>query len=93
MFNALVGFALLGFVAPLFGTLFLVDLIIFWMNACTYRELVEISFLTAFAVALVALLYYFATTQVFRRSRRPAPWSTISWGIGVKCPCAFWRGI
>lgn len=55
----------LGFVAPLFGTLLLVDLITFWMNAWAYRELAEISHLTAFVVAMVALLYYFAATQVF----------------------------
>jgi len=58
----------LGFVAPLFGTLLLVDLITFWMNAWAYRELAEISYLAAFAVALVALLYYFAATQVFPKA-------------------------
>lgn len=58
----------LGFVAPLFGILLLVDLITFWMNAWAYRELPEISYLAAFAVALVALLYYFAATQVFPKA-------------------------
>lgn len=58
----------LGVVAPLFGTLLLVDLITFWMNAWAYRELPKISYLAAFAVALVALLYYFAATQVFPKA-------------------------
>ena len=58
----------LGIVAPLFGILLLVDLITFWMNAWAYRELAEISHLAAFAVALVALLYYFAATQVFPKA-------------------------
>ncbi len=58
----------LGFVAPLFGVLLLVDLITFWMNAWAYRELAEISHLTAFVTALVALLYYFAATQVFPKA-------------------------
>ena len=58
----------LGYVAPLFGILLLVDLITFWMNAWAYRELAEISHLIAFAVALVALLYYFAATQVFPKA-------------------------
>lgn len=55
----------LGFITPLFGVLLLVDLITFWMNAWAYRELPTINYLAAFAVALVALLYYFAATQVF----------------------------
>ncbi len=59
----------LGIVAPLFGILLLVDLITFWMNAWAYRELAEISYVTAFAAALVALLYYFAATQVFPKAR------------------------
>lgn len=58
----------LGVVAPLFGVLLLVDLITFWMNAWAYRELAEISYLAAFAVTLVALLYYFAATQVFPKA-------------------------
>lgn len=58
----------LGFVAPLFGTLLLVDLITFWMNAWAYREMANISYVAALAVALVALLYYFAATQVFPKA-------------------------
>ena len=58
----------LGFVAPLFGALLLVDLITFWMNAWAYRALPEISYLAALGVALVALLYYFAATQVFPKA-------------------------
>lgn len=58
----------LGIVAPLFGTLLLVDLITFWMNAWAYRDLPKVSYLTALAVALVALLYYFAATQVFPKA-------------------------
>lgn len=58
----------LGIVAPLFGILLLVDLITFWMNAWAYRELATISYPAAFAVALVALLYYFAATQVFPKA-------------------------
>lgn len=55
----------LGIIAPLFGALLLVDLITFWMNAWAYRDLDTISYVVAFAVAIVALLYYFAATQVF----------------------------
>jgi len=58
----------LGIVAPLFGALLLVDLITFWMNAWSYRQLAEVRYLTALAVALVALLYYFAATQVFPKA-------------------------
>lgn len=58
----------LGLVAPLFGVLLLVDLITFWMNAWAYRDLAEVRYLTALAVALVALLYYFAATQVFPKA-------------------------
>ena len=60
----------LGVVAPLFGILLLVDLITFWMNAWAYRELAEVSYLVAYAVAVVALLYYFAATQVFPKAAR-----------------------
>ncbi|MBB1248884.1 hypothetical protein [Rhizobium sp. G21] len=55
----------LGVVAPMFGALLLVDLITFWMNAWAYRDLEKINYAVAFAVAIVALLYYFAATQVF----------------------------
>lgn len=58
----------IGYVAPLFGTLLLIDLITFWMNAWAYRDLPDVSFLIALAVALVALLYYFAATQVFPKA-------------------------
>lgn len=58
----------LGVIAPLFGTMLLVDLITFWMNAWAYRKLEEVSYLIALAVALVALLYYFAATQVFPKA-------------------------
>jgi hypothetical protein len=58
----------IGVVAPLFGTLLLVDLITFWMNAWAYRELPDVKYITALAVALVALLYYFAATQVFPKA-------------------------
>jgi len=58
----------LGIVAPLFGVLLLVDLITFWMNAWAYRDLPNVSYPLALAVALVALLYYFAATQVFPKS-------------------------
>ncbi|OJG00393.1 hypothetical protein AX760_25450 [Pararhizobium antarcticum] len=58
----------LGIVSPLFGALLLVDLITFWMNAWAYRDLPDVSYLAALAVALVALLYYFAATQVFPKA-------------------------
>jgi hypothetical protein len=58
----------IGIVAPLFGVLLLVDLISFWMNAWAYRDLPDVSYLIALAVALVALLYYFAATQVFPKA-------------------------
>lgn len=58
----------IGIVAPLFGALLLVDLITFWMNAWAYRELADVRYLIALAVALVALLYYFAATQVFPKA-------------------------
>ena len=58
----------LGVVAPLFGVLLLVDLITFWMNAFAYREVAEINYLAAFGAAVIALLYYFAATQIFPRA-------------------------
>ncbi|MDQ0320808.1 hypothetical protein QO002_002946 [Pararhizobium capsulatum DSM 1112] len=58
----------IGVVAPLFGALLLVDLITFWMNAWAYRDLEKVSYPIALAVALVALLYYFAATQVFPKA-------------------------
>jgi Co/Zn/Cd efflux system component len=58
----------LGIIAPLFGALLLIDLITFWMNAWAYRNLPDISYLLALVVAVVALLYYFAATQVFPKS-------------------------
>ncbi|WEZ85854.1 hypothetical protein P6U16_22915 (plasmid) [Rhizobium sp. 32-5/1] len=38
------------------------------MNAWAYRNLPDISYLLALVVALVALLYYFAATQVFPKA-------------------------
>ncbi|MGJ7040344.1 hypothetical protein J2Y63_003607 [Shinella sp. BE166] len=58
----------MGIVAPLFGILLLLDLITFWMNAWAYRELAEVNYMLAYVVALVALLYYFAATQVFPKA-------------------------
>lgn len=58
----------LGLVAPLFGAVLLLDVVTFWMNAFAYRGLAEVRFLTALAAALVALLYYFAATQVFPKA-------------------------
>lgn len=63
----------LGVVAPLFGALLLVDLITFWMNAWAYRDLPNVSYPIALAVALIALLYYFAATQVFPKSGDDGP--------------------
>lgn len=59
----------IGIVAPLFGALLLVDLITFWINAWSYRELADVKYLTALGVAFVALLYYFAATQVFPKAQ------------------------
>ena len=42
------------------------------MNAWAYRELAEVSYLVAYAVAVVALLYYFAATQVFPKAAETA---------------------
>jgi len=58
----------IGLVAPLFGALLLCDLLTFWANAYTYRELEKFSYLTVLAVAVVSLLYYFAATQVFPKA-------------------------
>ncbi|MCR6500281.1 hypothetical protein MUO32_14620 [Shinella sp. CPCC 101442] len=58
----------IGIVAPLFGLLLLVDLITFWMNAWAYREMADVNYMIAYAVAVVALLYYFAATQVFPKA-------------------------
>ncbi len=62
----------IGIVAPLFGILLLVDLISFWMNAWAYRDLPDVSYLIALTVALVALLYYFAATQIFPKATERA---------------------
>lgn len=58
----------MGVVAPLFGALLLVDLITFWMNAWAYREIANVSYPMALAVSLIALLYYFAATQIFPKA-------------------------
>jgi hypothetical protein len=58
----------IGIVAPLFGIVLLLDLITFWMNAWAYRDLENVNHMLALAVAIVALLYYFAATQVFPKA-------------------------
>ena len=60
----------LGVVAPLFGILLLVDLITFWMNAWAYRELAEVSYLVAYAVAVVAAALLFRSHASLSEGRR-----------------------
>jgi uncharacterized membrane protein len=58
----------IGIITPLFAILLLLDLITFWMNAWAFRKLADVNYLTAYAVAIVALLYYFGATQIFPKS-------------------------
>ena len=55
----------LGVIAPLFAILLFLDLITFWVSAWEWRALNTVEFAHAVAAAVVALLYYFAATQVF----------------------------
>ncbi|MES2032944.1 MAG: hypothetical protein V4466_02095 [Pseudomonadota bacterium] len=55
----------LGLVGPLFGAVLLLDLLTYWLSAWGHRDLKEVTFTVAFIAALAALLYYFASTQVF----------------------------
>ncbi|CAN5289928.1 hypothetical protein BH10PSE2_BH10PSE2_28420 [soil metagenome] len=55
----------LGVIAPLFAVLLFIDLTTFWTNAWAYRDLKDVTYEVGFAVAIVAMLYYFAATQVF----------------------------
>lgn len=55
----------LGVIAPLFAVLLFLDLITFWVSAWEWRALNSVEFAHAVGAAVVALLYYFAATQVF----------------------------
>ena len=55
----------LGVMAPLFAVLLFLDLITFWVSAWEWRALNSVEFAHAVGAAVVALLYYFAATQVF----------------------------
>lgn len=55
----------LGLVGPLFGAVLLLDLLTYWLSAWGHRAIGTVTFEVAFIAAIAALLYYFASTQVF----------------------------
>lgn len=55
----------LGRVGPLFGAVLLMDLLTYWLSAWGHRTIEGVTFHVAFIAAIAALLYYFASTQVF----------------------------
>lgn len=55
----------LGAVGPLFGAVLLLDLLTYWLSAWGHRDLPKVTFEVAFIAAIAALLYYFASTQIF----------------------------
>lgn len=55
----------LGLVGPLFGAVLLLDLLTYWLSAWGHRDISGVTFQVAFIAAIAALLYYFASTQVF----------------------------
>ena len=57
-----------GLVAPLFAVLLFLDLVTFWTGAWEDREMPEVEFHIVVGASVIALLYYFAATQVFPRA-------------------------
>jgi hypothetical protein len=55
----------LGLIGPLFGAVLLLDLLTYWLAAWGHRNLPSVTFEVTFIAAVAALLYYFASTQVF----------------------------
>jgi len=55
----------LGVVGPLFGAVLLLDLLTYWLAAWGHRGMASVTFQVTFISAIAALLYYFASTQVF----------------------------
>lgn len=55
----------LGLIGPLFGAVLLLDLLTYWLSAWGHRMIGGVTFHVAFIAAIAALLYFFASTQVF----------------------------
>lgn len=55
----------IGLIGPLFGSVLLLDLLTYWLAAWGHRHMLTVRFEVAFIAAVAALLYYFASTQVF----------------------------
>lgn len=55
----------IGLIGPLFGSVLLLDLLTYWLAAWGHRAMLTVRFEVAFISAVAALLYYFASTQVF----------------------------
>lgn len=66
------GTVAVGWMAPLLAVILITDLVSFWTNSWQMREAVQVSYYLALAAAVVALLYYFAATQVFPRDAATA---------------------
>lgn len=61
------GTVAVGWMGPLLALVLTLDLVSFWTNTWLMRDHVEVGYYVALGAAAVALLYYFAATQVFPR--------------------------
>lgn len=65
----------LGWLTPLLGLLLMVDLISFWSNAWEIRDFVPSGFGTLIFAALIASVYYLASSMVFPLA--PGDWADL----------------
>jgi hypothetical protein len=61
------GTAAVGWMGPLLAMVLMLDLVSFWTNSWQMRDRIAVEYYVTLAAAVVALLYYFAATQVFPR--------------------------
>lgn len=57
----------IGWMGPLLALVLMLDLVSFWTNTWQVRDGISVEYFITVAAAVVALLYYFAATQVFPR--------------------------
>ena len=56
-----------GLMGPLLALVLMLDLVSFWTNSWVMRDQLQVGYYVVLGAATVALLYYFAATQVFPR--------------------------
>ena len=61
------GSVAVGWLAPLLAVILMLDLVSFWTNSWYMRDRIEVGYYVTLGAAIVALLYFFAATQVFPR--------------------------